>query len=75
MLDSERTYRIKVRSGWTVFAISLTSAVICIQKVLLGKETFKTTNITKLTKVFLESSYRVPKVTFKWKTLKQPVYF
>ena len=36
---------------------------------------FKTTNATNLTKVILESSYRVLQVTFKWKTLKQPVYF
>ena len=35
---------------------------------------FKTTNVTKLTKVILESSYRVLQVTSKWKTLKQPVY-
>ena len=36
---------------------------------------FKTTNVTNLTKVILESSYRVLQVTSKWKTLKQPVYF
>ena len=36
---------------------------------------FETKNVTNLTKVILESSYRVLKVTFKWKTLKQPVYF
>ena len=36
---------------------------------------FKTTNITKLTKTNLKSSYRILQVTFKWKTLKQPVYF
>ena len=36
---------------------------------------FKTTNATNLTKVILESSYRVLQVTSKWKTLKQPVYF
>ena len=28
-----------------------------------------------MTKVILESSYRVIQLTFKWKTLKQPVYF
>ena len=32
MLDSERTFKIKVRSRWTVFEISLTSTVICILK-------------------------------------------
>ena len=36
---------------------------------------FKTTNVTNLTKIIQESSYRVLQVTFKWKTLKQPVYF
>ena len=36
---------------------------------------FKTTNVTNLTKVIQESSYRVLQVTSKWKTLKQPVYF
>ena len=30
MLDSERAFKIKVRSRWTVFEILLTSAVICI---------------------------------------------
>ena len=34
---------------------------------------FKT--VTKLTKVILESSYKVLQVTSKWKTLKQPIYF
>ena len=38
MLDSERTFKIKVRSYWTVFEISLISAVICISRVLHGKE-------------------------------------
>ena len=36
---------------------------------------FKTATVTNLTKVILESSYRVLKVPFKWKTVKQPVYF
>ena len=36
---------------------------------------FKTTNVANLTKVVLGSSYRVLKVTLKWKTLKQPAYF
>ena len=38
MLNSERTFKIKVRSRWTVFEISLKSAVICIYRVLHGKE-------------------------------------
>ena len=36
---------------------------------------FKTTNVTNLTKVIQQNSYRVLQVTSKWKTLKQPVYF
>ena len=34
MLDTERTLKIKIRSRWTVFEISLTSAVISIERVL-----------------------------------------
>ena len=30
ILDSERTFKIKVRSRWTVFENLLTSAIICI---------------------------------------------
>ena len=36
---------------------------------------FKTTHVTNLTKVILDSSYKILQITFKWKTLKQPVYF
>ena len=36
---------------------------------------FKSTNVTKLIKVILESSYRVLQVICKWKTLKQHIYF
>ena len=36
---------------------------------------FKTTNVTNFTKAILKRCYRVPWVTSKWKTLKQPVYF
>ena len=35
----------------------------------------KTKVVTNWAKVILESSYSVLQVTFKWKTLKQPVYF
>ena len=35
----------------------------------------KTTNVTNLTKVIQQNSYRVLPVTSKLKTLKQPVYF
>ena len=36
---------------------------------------FKTTNVTNMTKIILESSFRVLEVTSKWKILKQPVCF
>ena len=36
---------------------------------------FKTINVTNLTKVIQQNSYRVLQVTSKWKTLKQLVYF
>ena len=36
---------------------------------------FKTKIVTNLNKVILESSYSNLQVTFKWKTLKQTVYF
>ena len=40
MLDSERKFKIKVMSGWTIFEILLTSAVVLIRiyRVLHGKE-------------------------------------
>ena len=38
MADSERTIKIKVTSPWAVFEILFTSAVICILRVLHGKE-------------------------------------
>ena len=38
MLDSERSFKIKVRLTCTVFKILLTSAAICIERVLHGKE-------------------------------------
>ena len=36
---------------------------------------FKTTDVTKLTKVILKSSYRLLKTISKWKTLKELSYF
>ena len=38
MLDSERTFKIKLRSSRMVFKNSITSAVICIQRVLDGDD-------------------------------------
>ena len=35
----------------------------------------QTTNVTNLTKVIQESSYRVLQITSKQKTLKRPVHF
>ena len=39
MLNSERIFKTKVRLGGTVSEILLTSAIICIEKVLHGNET------------------------------------
>ena len=66
MGDSERIVNINVRSRWTVPKILLTSAVICISKVLHGKkivQNLQTINFTKLTKAILKSSYRVLQVS------------
>ena len=38
MLDSKRTFKVKVRLRGTVFEILFTSAVICIWRVLHGNE-------------------------------------
>ena len=38
MLDSQRIFKIKVTPPWTVFIILLTSAVICVERVLDRKE-------------------------------------
>ena len=38
MLDSERTFKIKLRLRWTVFEILFTSAIMCIQRGLHGNE-------------------------------------
>ena len=38
MLDSERTFKIKVRLRWTVFEVWSTSAIMCIERVLHGNE-------------------------------------
>ena len=73
MLDSERTFTIKVRLRWTAFEILLTPAIICIQKFCMEtrlSNIFKTTNVTNLAKVIQEIPYRVLQVTSKSKTLK-----
>ena len=38
MIDSERSFKVKVRSRWAVFKILLTSAAICSQRVFHGNE-------------------------------------
>ena len=38
MLDSEKAFKIKVRSRWKVFKIWLTAAIICIERVLHRKQ-------------------------------------
>ena len=68
MLDSERTFKIKVRLRWTVFEILFTSAIMLCAFQEFCMETrlsniFKTKNITNLTKVIQENSYRLLQVT------------
>ena len=73
MLEFEWAFKIKARPRWTVFEISLTSAVICIENRLYN--IFKNTNVTKFTNSIVKSSYRALQATSKWKTRKQPSYF
>ena len=57
MLDSKRTFKIKLRSRWAAFEISLTSAVFAFKEFCKEKRLsniFKTTNVTKLTKANLK---------------------
>ena len=73
MLDSERTFTVKVRLRWTPFEILLTPVVICIQRFCMEtrlSNILKTTNVTNLAKVIQENSSRVLQVTSKSKTLK-----
>ena len=76
MLDSERTFKIKVRLQFSKFCLRQQLCAFkefCMETRL--SNIFKTTNVTNLTKVIQESSYRVLQVTSKQKTLKQSVYF
>ena len=79
MLDSERTFKVKVRLHWTVFEILFISEQLCAFEGFCMEtrlsNIFQITNVTNLTKVFQRNSFRVLQVTSKWKTLKQPVYF
>ena len=72
MLDSERTFKIKVKSRrlhQQLFAFKR----FCVETRL--SNTSKTLNFAKLNKNILESYYRVLQGISKWKTLKQAVYF
>ena len=65
MLDFERIFKIKVRLRWTVFEISLTSAITCIERVLHGYKIVQYLQNYKRhesDKVIQESPYRVLKV-------------
>ena len=78
MLDSERTFKIKVGLRRIAFEILLMSTIICIQRVLHGNEIvqyLQNYKVTNLAKVIQESSYRVLQVTSKSKILKQSAYF
>ena len=57
--DFKKTFKIKVRSHWTVFKISLTSAVIEFWMKKRLSNIFKTTKVKKLTEAIIKSSYRV----------------
>ena len=78
MLDSEITFKIKVRLRWTVSKFCLRQQLCAFKEFCMEtrlSNIFKTTNVTDLTKVIQQNSYSVLQVTCKWKTLKQPVYF
>ena len=65
MLDSERAFKIEVRLPWTVFKILFMSVIKEFGIETRLSNIFKTTNVTNLTKVIQESSYRVLQVTSK----------
>ena len=78
MLDSERTFKIKVRLLGQFSKFCLRQQLCAFKEFCMEtrlSNIFKTTNVTNLTKVIQQNSYRVLQVTSKWKTLKQPVYF
>ena len=78
MLDSERTFKIKVRSLEQLSKCYLRQQLFAFKEFCMEtrlSNIFKTTKVTNLAKVFQESPYRILQVTFKYKTLKQSVYF
>ena len=77
MLDSDRTFKIKARSAWTVFEKVFFQQLFALKEFRMEKRLsniFETTNIIKLSKAILKSFYRVLQVTCKWKTLKRPIF-
>ena len=72
MLDSERTFKIKVRLPGTVFEICLRQQLCAFKEFCMEtrlSNIFKTTNVTNCTRSFNKT---LAEVTSKWKTLKQP---
>ena len=65
--DSESSTKINVRSGWALFLILLTSAVIHKQRL---SNIFKT---TKAITLFIESPYKVLLYSSKRTTLTWPI--
>ena len=58
MLDSQRTFKIKIRLRWTVFEILLTSAIISFKKFWMEtrlSNIIQTTNVTNFSKASLKS--------------------
>ena len=69
MLDSERTFKTKVRLRWTVIRnFAYVSNYLHLKSFAWKQEcpiSSKLQNVTKSTKIILESSYRVLQVAFK----------
>ena len=78
MLDSERTFKIKVRLLGQFSKFCLRQQLRAFKEFCMEtrlSNIFKSTNVRNLTKVIQQNSYRVLQVTSKWKRLKQPVRF
>ena len=75
---SESSVKIKVRLPWTFFVIFLTSAVICKQRILHGKEIvqyLQNYNVITLAQTILKSPYTVLQESRNETIFKQPVQF
>ena len=78
MLDSERTFKIKGKVTLDSFRNFVYVSNYVHLKSFAWKRDCPTSlklQVTNLTKVIQQNSYRVLQITSKWKTLKQPVYF